>query len=59
MCAAEPVRLYPFCVASDDHDEETSGLQRSSELIYSQMLQRSKNLEKSFSCSAESHIECR
>ena len=41
MCAAEPVRVHPFCVASDDHDEETSGLQKSSELIYSQMLQRS------------------
>ena len=33
MCAAEPVRLHPFCVASDDHDEETSGLQKSSELF--------------------------
>lgn len=41
MCAAEPVRLHSFCVASDGHDEETSGLQKSSELIYSQMLQRS------------------
>ena len=44
MCAVKPVRLHHFCVASNDHNEETSGFKNcSSELIYSQMLHRSEN----------------